>query len=119
MITCRLDISYPLIKLSQYSTKLALEHFTALQGLFKYLKDTIDDGIYFWRQVPRKYKPIGHLPTCVQSNSYEPKTREQLIPDNVRATVDSDYANDVSHRKSVTGIIIKIRGACIYYKTRF
>ena len=85
----------------------------------KYLKDTIDNGIYFWRQIPRKDRPLGHLPTCVQSNNYEPKIREQLIPVNSRATVDSDYSNDVSHRKSATGITIKIGEAYIYYKTRF
>ena len=45
--------------------------------------------------------------------------RQQVNPTEVRATVDSDYANDTIHRKSVTGICIKMAGATIYYKTRF
>ena len=38
MVTCRPDISFPLIKLSQYSMKPALKHFTAMQGLYNYIR---------------------------------------------------------------------------------
>ena len=31
MVTCRLDISFPLVKLSQYSAKPVLEYFKAVQ----------------------------------------------------------------------------------------
>ena len=30
-----------------------------------------------------------------------------------------NYTNDITQRKSVSGITIKIKGACICYKTRF
>lgn len=33
--------------------------------------------------------------------------------------VDSDWAGDSNHRKSVTGIIIKYAGGTIYFKTKF
>ena len=33
--------------------------------------------------------------------------------------MDSDYAGDTSHRKSVTGITIQLAGGCILYKTRY
>ena len=33
--------------------------------------------------------------------------------------VDSDYAGDTSHRRSVSGIILRIAGGTILYKTKF
>ena len=48
MITCRPDISFPLIKLSQYSTNPAEEHYQAVKQIFRYLKATKSDGLYFW-----------------------------------------------------------------------
>ncbi len=37
----------------------------------------------------------------------------------MRAAVDSHYAGDEKHRRSVTGIIIKLGGAAVYYKSKF
>ena len=48
MVTCRPDISFPLIKLSQYSAKPAEIHFVALRQLYCYLRDTPTEGIYYW-----------------------------------------------------------------------
>ena len=119
MITCRPDISFPLIKLSQYSTKPALIHFKALQGIYQYLHITMHDGLYYWRKHDHKDREYGPTPTCSQDNNYDSNTREQNFSQQPRATVDSDYSNDTTHRKSVTGIVIKIGGASVYYKTRF
>ena len=52
-------------------------------------------------------------------NNHTSQTREQNNSCEARATVDSDYGNDTTHRKSVTGINIKIAGASVLYKTRF
>ena len=59
MVTCRPDISYPLIKLSQYSKNPSEEHYHAVKHLFKYIKITKSDGIYFWRTTPRDDLPEG------------------------------------------------------------
>ena len=119
MVTCRPDISFPLIKLSQYSSQPALIHFEAVRKIYAYLKHTLQDGIYYWRSKPRVDMKKGGLPQCHQSNNYTASTRTQTHPNTVRATVDSDYANDVKHRRSVTGISIKIGGGAVFYKTRF
>ena len=47
MVTCRPDISFPLIKLSQYSANPTEMHFVALKQLYCYLRDTPDKGIYY------------------------------------------------------------------------
>lgn len=47
MVTCRSDISFPLINFCQYSAKPAQEHFQAIQGIYNYLRRTIDEGLIY------------------------------------------------------------------------
>ena len=119
MVTCRPDISYPLIKLSQYSAKPAKSHFTAVKGIYEYLRATRSEGIHYWRQNPRDDLPSAPFPKTQHSNNYIPHNREESTPIDLRASVDSDYANDTLHRKSVTGMIMKMAGGAILYKSLF
>ena len=119
MVKYRPDISFPLIKLSQYSANPSAEHFKAVKNIYLYLQATKDEGIYYWRTKHRLDRESGKIPKCPHNNNYVPNTREQNFPTKSRATVDSDYANDVQQRTSVTGITIKIAGGSIYYKTKF
>ena len=77
MVTCRPDISFPLIKLSQYSTKPAVEHFQAVQELYDYIRATKSDGIYYWRDEPRMDLPLGPTPNTKLDEIYSHITREQ------------------------------------------
>ena len=52
IITCRPDLSFAIIKLSQYSINPAEVHNQALKNAFRYLRTTIDHGLYFWRNEP-------------------------------------------------------------------
>ena len=119
MVTCRPDISFPLIKLSQYSSKPAKNHFEAVKQLYLYLQSTKDYGIYYWRPTPRHDLPLSVIPVCRHQNNYDVTTRTKCDPFLLRTSVDSDFANDTSHRKSFTGINIKIAGGTIFYKTKF
>ena len=42
----RPDISYAVVKLSRYTSNRNLEHWNALEGVFKYLKGTINYEIH-------------------------------------------------------------------------
>ena len=122
LVTCRPDISYATIKLSQYSTRPAKIHFDALKEIYRYLQATINDGIYYWRTEPRMDLPIGDIPISKSDDNYDDSgidTRQQHYDSLLYAAVDSDFAGDVSHRKSVTGIIIKLAGGAILYKTAY
>jgi len=116
MVTRIPDISFPLIKLSQYSATPTRQHFQAVQGIYNYLRNTVQGEIYFWVNTPQKDLPEGTTPTCPHPNNYMPHTREQQQPTYIRATVDSDYAGDTAHRQSVTGISVKTEGGSVYYK---
>ena len=122
MVTCRPDISFPVIKLSQYTTAPAKIHYDAVIHLYKYLTHTKDEGIYYWREEPREDLPEGELPTLKRDGNYnemEKITRQATEPRTMQAVVDADHASDTSHRKSVTGINIQIAGGTVLYKTKY
>ena len=122
LVTCRPDISFPVIKLSQYSTRPTDLHFEAVKNIYRYLNATKDDGIYFWRKSNRNDLPPGLIPICKEDLNYnESEIHERSQPGHavMFGAVDSDYAGDTTHRKSVTGIILRIAGGTIFYKTKF
>jgi len=43
----------------------------------------------------------------------------QYDADVLKAAVDSDFAGDTVHRKSVSGIVIKLAGGAVLYKTQY
>ena len=122
LVTCRPDISFSAIKLSQYSAAPAKIHFDAVKDIYRYLKATKDEGIYFWRKEPRMDLPIGKAPVCKHDSNYDERsvpTRYQHDIRKLGAAVDSDHAGDIKHRKSVTGIIAKLAGGTVLYKTAY
>ena len=119
MVTCRPDISFPLIKLSQHSANPAQIHYEAVVNIFRYLHATIDDGIIYWRKTPNMSLTEHPMPQ-VHHDNYTPSDRKpDTNPSLLNAAVDSDWAGDSTHRRSVTGIILRIAGGCVFYKTKY
>ena len=119
MVTCRPDISFPLIKLSQYSANPAQIHYESVVQIFRYLHATIDDGIIYWRSQPNNTLPDLPLPEVHHDNYDITQRHDSSDPMTIDAHVDSDWAGDVTHRKSVTGIVLRIAGGCVLYKTKY
>ena len=127
MVTCRPDISVAISKLSQYANNPAEVHYVALKNVFRYLRSTKSDGIYYWRKQILKSSLLkqGILPTmysdtkeCKEIESHM-KNNDQEHNSHLIGYVDSDWAGDVSHRRSITGIAIFYGGAVIAYKSKF
>jgi hypothetical protein len=62
MTTCRPDLAYVSVKLSQANHCPHEHHYHGLWHALKYLYTTKDDGIYFWKMAPRKEFQEGPLP---------------------------------------------------------
>lgn len=92
----------------------AEEHYQALRNILGFLGKTIDDGIYYWRTTPRMDLPVHPMPALHPDN--------YLVQGNTPAGanlygyVDSDWATDSNHRKSITGIAIMYAGGILRYK---
>jgi hypothetical protein len=50
---CRPYIAVPVIKLSQYASRPAIEHYKAVKAVFVFLNATREDGLVYWRKKPR------------------------------------------------------------------
>jgi len=123
MVTCRPDLSISVTKLSQYSQNPAEVHYVALKNVFRYLRSTRKDGLVFWRNSPLNHIEIKTINLPIMYS--DPIIQQELIKnepsmenDKLTAYVDSDWAGDTSHRRSVTGMAVLFAGAVIAYKSR-
>jgi hypothetical protein len=58
MITTRTELSYPVIKFSQFATNPATIHYDAIYGIFLYFSGMHNDGITYTHQKPLTWGPI-------------------------------------------------------------
>jgi hypothetical protein len=120
MTTCRPDLAFHSVKLSQSNSCLHKIHYHGLKCAHKYLFSTKYDGIYFWRTSPHMELPEGPL-LPIQSN------KQDLILDkrpdhdaNVAyAYADSDWATCVKTCCSFGGSFLCLDGGTVAYKTQF
>ena len=112
-------MSYPLIKLSQYSTKPAQIHYEAVKQVFKYIAATETDGIFFWCTNPNDKLPFVPLPTIKKQTHPNVMLQSTDHPTKLHGAVDADWGGDTKHRRSVSGILLRLAGGTIVYKTKF
>ncbi len=62
MTTCRPDVAFASVKLSQSNSCLHKIHYHGLKHALKYLYMTREDGLYFWRPSPRMDLKEAPLP---------------------------------------------------------
>jgi hypothetical protein len=114
MITTRPQISYPVVKLSQFSSNPAKVHYDAVYGIFQYLFGTRNDALTYTRTVPTDWGPvITHVPLRSQPMDH----KEERIPAENLTTLygysDSDWVMDIRHRRSISGMVFFLGGAVI------
>jgi hypothetical protein len=117
MTVGRINISYPIIKLSQYSVQPSKAQYQAIKHIFIYLKATLADGLTYWCTAPNMNVPYADPPTPVSSPSSLQgfsKTDDAHI---LHGYVDSDWGSDPQHCRSISGIVFMLAGAAIFYKT--
>jgi len=120
MTTCRPDLAFASVKLSQSNSCPHKIHYHGLKSCLKYLFSTKEDGLYFWRTSPRMELAEGPIPP-IQSN------KQDLLLDNrpdhgatvARAYADSDWATCVKTRRSLGGSCLRLAGGTVAYKTQF
>jgi hypothetical protein len=124
MITCRPELSFPVVKLSQFSAHPAKVHYDAVRHIFSFLAGTKDYGLTYWRKTPHDGLPKHPAPPMLAA----PADRHMFhdtsdadahsTPNAIVSYVDSDWAADIRHRRSISGIIFKLAGAAIAWKCR-
>jgi hypothetical protein len=119
MTVARPDITYAIIKLSQYSNNPAKIHYQAVRHLFKYLALTKSRGIHYWRKHPVPGLPVITAEPCVSHSAILDSIPQTKQPHRIHAYVDSDWGSDRTHRHSVTGLVVMLAGGVIAYKSKY
>jgi hypothetical protein len=119
MTVGRIDISYPIIKLSQYSAQPSKAQYQAVKQIFIYLNATRDYGLTYWRPSPNANHPYVDPPMPISAPSALQAFPETNAAKNLHGYVDSDWGSDRQHRRSISGIVFMLAGAAIFYKTRY
>jgi hypothetical protein len=117
MTTCRPDLAYASVKLSQSNSCPHKLHFHGPKHALKFMYNSRDDGLYFWRTAPRPELPEGPLPR-VNSNKQDIllDSRPQFDAHIAHAYADSDWATCVKSRRSFGSMCIRLAGGTIAYK---
>ena len=120
MTTCRPDLAYAGVKLSQANACPHEHHFHGVKHALKYLYSTREDGLYYWRTAPRDEFPEGPLPK-INSNKQDLllENRPEYDAHVLHAYADSDWASCVKTRRSFGGSCIRLAGGTIAYKSKF
>jgi transposase InsO family protein len=102
MLGTRPDIAYAVSTLSRYASNPGTKHVRALKHLLRYLKGTQDYGIVYSRYG-------GTLIGCES---------EPIDENSIFGYTDSDYATDLSTRRSVSGSIFMLAGGPISWSSK-
>jgi hypothetical protein len=120
MTTCRPDIAFTSVKLSQSNSAPAEHHYHGLKHAIHYVYITRDNGIYFWRTTPHMDLPNGPLlPVNSNHNDFLLNNRPDHDATIAVAYGDSDWATCAKTCRSFSGICIQLAGGTIAYKTKF
>lgn len=92
MLGSRPDLSFCVTYFSQFQNNFSDEHWNHLKSVLRYLKQTVNYGLKFTK--------------CNNTNV------------NLLSYVDSDFANSIVDRKSITGFVIKLNNNVIHWKTK-
>jgi len=119
MIACRPDISFATVKLSQFASNPAEMHCKAVKDVFRHLRAAKDFGICCWKETLDPRLPTVALPSpCSNETDVNLTHDTSHIPSRaLLGYVDSDWASDMRHRRSVSGIGFKLAGGVVACKT--
>lgn len=87
----RPDIAFALSNVAKFNSKPTTKHWTAVKRIFRYLRGTQKFGLLY-KQLPKRQECIGFS--------------------------DSDWAGDLSDRKSTSGYIFTVGGGAISWKSK-
>ena len=117
MVTCRPDIAFAVMKLSQFNNCPTETHFDAISDIYRFLYSTKSEGLTYWRPQRNTKLPSEPYPTLLHESYSINLPIESNMHGVAYGYADSDWASDRRSRRSVSGISIHLNGASIIYKT--
>jgi hypothetical protein len=116
-VVCRLDIGFATTFLARSSTRPTAEHYHALKSIARYLRAHKDWGLMYWRNQPRMDAPIKDF-DLVPDDPSLPTFPATTALDRLVGFVDASHAACPRTRRSITGVLFTLAGACITFKSK-
>ncbi len=120
MTTCRPDLAYASVNLLQSNACPNEIYYHGLKHALKFLYNSRNDGLYFWRTTPCLEFLKGPIPN-IKSNKTDIilNGQPQFNPLIAHVFADSDWATCPKTRRSFGGVCIQLAGGTIAYKCHF
>jgi hypothetical protein len=118
-VTCLLDIGYAMTELSKFSANPAAAHYAALKRVFRYLRQTRERGLVYWRRTPRLSLP--HVPFKLL-RPMDPADQGLPRPDlaiTLCVYVDAAHSNCLRTRRSVGAFVFCLAGTAVAYRAKW
>jgi hypothetical protein len=117
-VTCRLDIGYAMAEMSKFFSAPAACHYAATKRVYRYLCQTQEEGLVYWRPRPRDDLP--HVPlVCRSVDEIDLKLPYPTEIDQLAAYFDVAHANCSKTRRSLGAKVFCLAGAEIYYRAKW
>jgi hypothetical protein len=119
MITVRPELSFPIVKLSQFSSHPAIVHYDAVYSIFQFLYNTRQDGLTYTRTTALRDDqnpippPLRSFPANRKDDHNLPLCQHSILT----GYSDSDWVMDSRHRRSISSVVFLLAGSAVAWKT--
>jgi hypothetical protein len=117
-VTCRLDIGYAMAELSKFSSAPAACHYAATKIVYRYLRQTQEEGLVYWRPRPREDLPRLPL-ACRSVDEIDLKLPYPTEIDQLATYIDATHANCSKTHRSLGAKVLCLAGVAIYYRAKW
>ena len=115
-VVCRLDIAYSLSLLARYAEYPLELHYDGIKGVAKYLRETKDKPIIYWRRVPSMDLPPGDFVPYDVTDDMDFTYPED--PYRLHADADSSHATDLETRRSTGGHVLFLFASAVLWLSK-
>eukprot|EP00957_Ditylum_brightwellii_P071369 5425597-Ditylum_brightwellii.AAC.1 len=116
-VICRPDIGYTVAELSKFSNKPAQCHYKTIKRVYRYLCQTIDWRIIFWRSEPQEELLMrNHKRRALSKTDLKFQLPSGL--DQLKIYIDAAHAMGIKSRRSIGGHITVMAGTTIAYSAK-
>jgi hypothetical protein len=116
-ISARPDIGYAITTLAKFAKSPGRIHYSRLKGIAKYLRNTLDWGILYWRPTDMPSLPLVPLKFPIPKDDL-PTFPLFSDPFLLTGYVDAAHANELVKRRSTTGYGFMLAGGIVAYRSK-
>ena len=112
------NVGYEMAQLSKFNQNPAKFHYISVKHDFRYLRQTKDWGLIYWRSVPREDLPHIDFQQRVLEDK-DMKLMEPAASMQLATYVDAEHSTNLTNRRFICGMVATLNGTAIAYKAKW